>query len=270
MAIRSPNHGACPPTARPPPCAQFSMASPGTVLNATHRALGASLVMANTSSYDGSFMSMPGTVVEGKGCAVGSLSYSGTLTVPAPFFNKDIMPEPLLTLRMLCGGTAGLGIASQLLIVDQVCDVQLPANSSLVPFKASSSAKAACDKVKDVLASVTPFDPGSFSGKAQRPNVSTAASAFAPTNCTASWKATVTTPSKVRRVGGFSRRKHALRQGILARLGEHRQQTSGLTRVRNPHIPPERWNATRRTLQRSSGAGMGSARPPTSTTSASR
>ena len=148
--------------------------------------------MVKTAAYDDSGADLASwrsqrSLFEGEACALGKFSLSSAIAFP-----------DATVLRWLCSGEAGLGITGQTLVNGQSwCDMSpLPPKSSIAPFKASRSAKAACDKVKDVLAgaSLAGVAPAKMQ---QRRNVSTAPASVFAINCTASWKATVSTPNKV-------------------------------------------------------------------------
>ena len=119
---------------------QFSITSPGTVLNATDYLTASSLILVNASSYDGIdyYSGQPFTLLYDQPCAVGKFAFA---SASANFDTPNLV-------KMLCDGVAGIGIQGQMMTVGQSrCGTFLPPNSTIGKFKAGPTAKAACAKL---------------------------------------------------------------------------------------------------------------------------
>ena len=180
--------------------AQFSVTSPGTLLSATQYSASSSLMLVNVSSYNetGDYYDPAAqrmTMFYSQTCVVGKFSFAAATLFPVSFL-----------LKMLCDGVAGMGLTGQTLTAapdfpggpfGHCYPSQLPPKSTIGKFKASPTAKAACAKVKDLLAGVSWDNPmGAEAGKTSK-KVANASYIFNPIDCTVSWKADLNFADKV-------------------------------------------------------------------------
>ena len=205
---------------------QFSLTSPGAVLNATHYFSEFSLLLVNASSYDNTNSDSADRIQvilnDDPNCVIGAYSFTGARPLP-----------DAALLKAMRDGVAGLGIQGQTVTATPgrysfgVCDASwLPPKSSIRKFKASPSAKAACGKIKGVLGNIAQGSaPAKMQGRvnpmASTPGMDTMdtlkpaaakakkSSPFAPLNCSVSWATAFNLSDKVGGLGGFKVTNHA-------------------------------------------------------------
>ena len=189
------------------------------MLNATRYFTAYGLLLVNVSSYNDTADSYDPTaqtmsLLPSPDCAFGKYSFASAI----PYTRAVLV-------KMLCDGVAGMGLNGQTLTAGRswpgassfgYCDQSgLPPKSSIGKFKASKTAKAACAKIKDVLANVMWDTMGTEAGKASN-NALTPA--LAPLDCTVSWKADLNFFDKVGGLGvANGQPKHSRAAGATVR-----------------------------------------------------
>ena len=100
---------------------------------------------------------------------------------------------PVPTLALLCSGNASLGLSTKLVVLGAGRTTQAPTAASLVKFKASPSAAAACDKIKGLFQSL----PATVGMAVQASAKAPVAAPALQLDCNVTFKVTATSTTKV-------------------------------------------------------------------------